>query len=280
MMQKFPFVALLNILAALGVEQEKLAASPALDEISDDDDYRIRTLMVRAGTECRRLGMAGGADEPIARISNVLVRINGHARDVDGRSPSGVRHDLKALRESLNHSLSKYLFLYMPQEAARFYDQPELFSNRVAIDFPRVNEEITLAGNCYAAGVYTACVFHLTRALERALFVLAQDPTLGITIRNAREETWETLINKIESWLTALQKAPNTTPNKKPNLENYSGPALQFRYFKDHWRNPISHGRASYDGPQALSALGKVRDLMESFTKIPGLKEDPAMIMP
>lgn len=184
------------------------------------------------------------------------------------------------VKHGIYEKLEQRKFMYMPDTQAGYYDQQELFGSEVSDRFPSANKEIGIAANCYATGNYTACVFHLTRALERALFVLAQDPTLGITIKDARDETWETLINKIESWLLALQKAPKDTPNKKLNLETYSGPALQFRYFKDHWRNPISHGRASYDGPQALSAIGKVQDLMESLVVIRGLKEEPGMIMP
>lgn len=185
------------------------------------------------------------------------------------------------VKHGIYEKLEQRKFMYMPDAQAGYYDQQELFGSEVSGRFPSANKEIGIAANCYATGNYTACVFHLTRALERALFVLVQDPTLGITIVDARLETWETLINKIESWLLALQKASNTAmPNRKQNLETYSGPALQFRYFKDHWRNPISHGRASYDGPQALSALGKVKDLMDSLAEIPGLKEEPGMIMP
>ena len=38
---------------------------------------------------------------------------------------------------------------------------------------------------------------------------------------------------------------------------------LLFRYFKDHWRNPVNHFRSKYDEPQALSAINHVRDFMQ-----------------
>ena len=63
-------------------------------------------------------------------------------------------------------------------------------------------------------------------------------------------------------------------------LDIYSGAALNFRYFKDHWRNPISHSRSSYDRLQALSALGKVEEFMKHLAEVVGLEEKPGMVLP
>ena len=237
-------------------------------------------------TEQQRIDMHGHADRAELVCAKYDIDVSYYTDRLRGKIDNPdqytftVASAVNDVRHCINNELRKRKFMYMPDPESGYYDQQDLYGSEVSQRFPSANREIRIAGNCYATGNYTACVFHLTRALERALFVLVQDPTLGITIVDSRLETWETLINKIESWLLTLQKAPNTTPNKKVNLETYSGPALQFRYFKDHWRNPISHGRASYDGPQALSALGKVRDLMDSLAEIPGLQEEPGMITP
>lgn len=167
---------------------------------------------------------------------------------------------LREIRDAITKDLYERLFLYVPLEDAGYYNKDDLFG--IKDKFGKANKEIKLAGNCYATGNHTACVFHLTRVLERGLWALAQEPRLGITIQDPGIETWETLINRIESAITNLQQVPKTG-DKLKNLDLFSGAAIQFRYFKDHWRNPVSHLKADYDGPQALSALNKVRDFMQ-----------------
>ena len=74
------------------------------------------------------------------------------------------QHQLNELIGALNKDLEDKLLLYVPSEFAEYYNQDDLFG--VKNKFPKANEEITLAGNCYATENYTACVFHLMRGVE------------------------------------------------------------------------------------------------------------------
>jgi len=213
---------------------------------------------------------------------------------------------LKALRRAIEDELWMNVFMFIPRDQASFYegnrassymikhraneapsDIDMLFGQKVNDNFPGARGDINEAGNCYASGRNTACAFHLTRVLERGLFVLAQDaslfgltnPALQIGVKDAALETWETLINKVESAITNIQKVQRSG-QKIRTLELYSGAAMHFRYFKDHWRNPISHSRASYDEPQAHSGMTKVREFMKYLAETIGLEEKPGMILP
>ena len=42
---------------------------------------------------------------------------------------------------------------------------------------------------------------------------------------------------------------------------------MQFRYFKDAWRNHVCHQREHYDVNQAYSVLIHVADFMEAVSK-------------
>jgi len=187
-------------------------------------------------------------------------------------------HELKELREALHQDLYKRFALLLTDEERVYFDKVYPFGRQVYDNFESARQDIREACNCYALDRPTACVFHLTRVLERGLFVLVQDPKMGITLKDAREETWETLINKIESFIKDVQNQKRSL-QKGQDLELYSGAAMQFRYFKDHWRNPISHCRTVYDAAQALSSMAKVQELMVYLAMV-GMKEELGMILP
>jgi hypothetical protein len=75
-----------------------------------------------------------------------------------------------------------------------------LFGDAVADAFPAAEQEITDAGKCRAAGLWTASVMHLMRAIEEPLNSLAQ--WLGAETG----QNWNTALNQIDAKLRALNK--------------------------------------------------------------------------
>lgn len=75
-------------------------------------------------------------------------------------------------------------FLLVHTEREHYYRQPDaLFGDEVNKVFGGdTGEDISEAGKCYALGRYTATVFHLMRAMERAIHVLSEK--LGATVTN------------------------------------------------------------------------------------------------
>jgi hypothetical protein len=73
---------------------------------------------------------------------------------------------------------------------------------------------------------------------------------------------WKNVIDKIEAEIRKLEQLPKGQI-KDEKLKFYSNVAVQFRYFKDAWRNHVAHFREKYDEHQALSILIHVRDFME-----------------
>ena len=54
---------------------------------------------------------------------------------------------------------------------------------------------------------------------------------------------------------------------KDETLSFYSRVALQFRYFKDAWRNHVDHNREVYDADQAHSILIHARDFIKELAE-------------
>src|SRR5207253_1328337 len=128
-----------------------------------------------------------------------------------------------------------------------------LFGQEVYDNFPSTRNDVAEAGNCFAVNRYTACVFHCMRVLEKGLHALVHDLNnrygAGITFSKTVEETnWGPIIDEIHNTLTQpkRQNILNPKPTQQ-DLSFYSKAAREFEYFKNAWRDDVSHSRSSYD---------------------------------
>lgn len=180
--------------------------------------------------------------------------------------PAGIRHG--AAGQALTHFsdllMSEledcHLFL-VPKGRVSYYGSTRLFGDAVRDAFPSALQDVAEAGSCYATGCYTACVFHCMRALESGLAALAED-VLG---RRPGREQWGNIIEDVEKAVETVRK--NGIPGvgrdeKNEKLQFWSEAAKEFGYFKDGWRNHVTHARTFYDENSALSVLHHVRAFM------------------
>ncbi len=101
--------------------------------------------------------------------------------------------------------------------------------------------------------------------LEKGLHSLATE--LGVGMSSGIEfENWKNIIDQIEKEIRKLEALPKG-PAKTATLTFYSEAASQFRYFKDAWRNHVSHARAQYDEREALTIFEHVRTFMHDLAE-------------
>ena len=94
------------------------------------------------------------------------------------------------------------------------------------------------------------------RILEIGLAILAKQ--LGVSSDQAN---WQNIIDQIEKELAEFEKKA-TRRQRATTLKFYSGAAVQFRYFKDAWRNHVAHVRDVYDEEDAERIFRSVKDFM------------------
>lgn len=171
-------------------------------------------------------------------------------------TPIDMEQWLKELDKRINEELEGQLFYYIPGHKARFAD---LWPSDVPLrmKFRASVEELEEAAKCYAFGLGTACVFHSMRALEKGLLVFArlvlgQEPQL---------ENWKNIIDQIEAKIRSMENDPKGTA-KSETLKFYCGLAVQFRYFKEAWRNHVSHSRETYKEEKAHSIMQHVFEFL------------------
>lgn len=169
-------------------------------------------------------------------------------------------NDLFALTERVNDEIDIYrVFCIQPIKAA-FYKGDDAFGDDVLKKFSSAEHDIREAGRCYALERNTACVFHLMRVLERGLAALANE--FGVS---AAHTNWQNIIDQIESKIVQIDKTTHG-PNWKDEQSYYSSAAVQFRHFKNAWRNHTQHARSQYNAEQARHIFEHVCEFMNHLS--------------
>jgi hypothetical protein len=168
---------------------------------------------------------------------------------------------LETLIEAMIGQLARRYYVYVPVEVADFYTDPLSKFPRSLFRFPSIKADVEEACRCYALRRYTASVFHSMGILQVGLYSLAQETGASFPFKIQLAE-WETVIAQIESKIKKMRELPKSD-KKDEDLTFYSNLAVQFRYFKEAWRNHVAHLREEYDKDQAHSIILHVRDFME-----------------
>jgi hypothetical protein len=172
-------------------------------------------------------------------------------------------NDILRLWRVIEDELEERFFKYIPQEDTKWYEKEDSFGIKVSTAFPSAKDDIKEAGTCFATERYTACVFHLMRVLEHGLRALAKDVKLSFG-----KKTWGKIIGIIEDNIKDLEKANFQTEEEIERLQFLSQAATDFRYFKNSWRNHVSHLRYTCkDRLEALLILNHVNSFMNHLSK-------------
>ena len=127
--------------------------------------------------------------------------------------------------------------------------------------FPSARDDILASVDLWALGHGTASVFHLMRVVEHGLRAVAENVGKSFETQN-----WQNIIDEIEAEIRNLGKSLPRGTEKNDRLQFLSETAKEFVYFKDGWRNYVSHGRGLYDVYQARSVLEHVKAFMTTIS--------------
>jgi hypothetical protein len=174
--------------------------------------------------------------------------------------------ELDGILHQASIALAKKRFAYIPSPNDEYFERDKLFGERVFEMFEDARQDVKDAGNCFAASLPTACVFHLMRVSEHGLRALAR--RLKVSLKDKGRTvpleygTWDKVIVVCQSRITEARKKSHG-PKKKSELSLYSEAAEHCAFIKDIWRNNLSHTRSPYSQDEASGALGRVRDFMQ-----------------
>lgn len=198
---------------------------------------------------------------------NRLEMFNEHLQDV-GRNASEVYTDLHGLFRAFVEELCRITYVFIPAGKFQYLEQEKLFGDCVFQKYPSARDEIKAAGNCLAADLHDAVIFHLMRAVEYGLRAFAKKLDIPITGDEMEYEGWKNIIDQMYKKVKALTDSAQGTKREKSELrELYNGVMGEFISFKDEWRNNIMHTRGKYDEKQARKVFERVNDFMNRLAQ-------------
>ena len=165
--------------------------------------------------------------------------------------------EFRVLRETLDAASKEQLIYRYPNDKAAVLWQWKDEWQEACLKFPSAQVDISAAVDLWALGHSTASVFQFMRVLECGLRTLATD--VG---RKFDRQQWHNIIEEIESGIGTIRKTGPKSAEKDERIKWLSEAAKEFMYFKDGWRNYVSHARGAYDQHQARSVMEHVRAFM------------------
>lgn len=186
--------------------------------------------------------------------------------------PQAITRALELFKQDFILELVKLKFAYIPPVNAQYFEQEALFGEKVNAEIAEANQDIKDAGNCIAASLDTAAVFHLMRVAEHGLRGLARK--LKVKLKHKGQPCslelgdWEQVITEIKNKITATRQLPKGSAQRKVKLELYSDAADHCTFMKDIWRNNMAHTRKPYRQSEAIAILERVRDFMQFLARI------------
>jgi len=281
-------VTIANLAAVRGIANSvaisEIAAQEAVRQVTEDARTKGINLFV-AWTDFRSgidqvfrpiiLERLTNVKEHLDRLTNLSERFRQKFHRLMEAAADPERFDSRRIEVLIGELLHELLaeltepaFLIVEPEKRELYEQTEPPFGRIVWDvFGDAQRDVAAAGRCLALNEWTACVVHLMRALEAPLRVIAEK--VGTTFPTPMEfENWKNIIDKIESDVNARVKALEQAKKsgaRNDALKAYGEAVLQFRHFKNIWRNNAAHSRDHYDERDAQRVYEAVKDFMQTI---------------
>lgn len=188
-----------------------------------------------------------------------------HAKKQD---PNNVHHLIAVIGE-ISHNivseLTTHLFLCVNSELKWHYLTPEaVVGEAFEATFPDAVKDAHSGIRCFVLDEWTASVFHFMRVLEHGIRSMCT--TVEISIENIQLENWKNILDQVEKKIRDMEQLARSQ-EKIEKIKFLSEAAANFRYFKDAWRNHVSHSRATYDSKDAKRVMDHVIDFMQQLAK-------------
>lgn len=177
---------------------------------------------------------------------------------------------LEAIKHDLILVVSQRKFAYIPKEVSGYFEQDRLFGDAVYEKFPKVREDVRDAGNCLAAGLHTAAVFHLMRVAEHGFRFAATRG--GVVLKEKAKPLaidfagWEKIISGLKAKSDQLRQTPKGARRER-KAQAYADLSDQCLYIRDIYRDKTMHARKRYSEYEAHIAFQRVGQFMHLLSE-------------
>jgi len=191
---------------------------------------------------------------------------------IPARPFSAVYTELQTIRKKIYEELDSVPLAVIPPDRANFFERDNLFGDEVKrACSAEINAEIKDAGNCLAADLNTAAIFHLMRVAESGMRALARHLKVKVKKNTIDSALWTEITNNIEEATGArwkkLPKAKKARKQATDFLKFCEVAANELNSFKEIWRNNVMHASGNYKASEALYVFERVNDFMQRLAK-------------
>jgi hypothetical protein len=226
------------------------------EAISDNTRVRLKGWIEKIGGAVAEEYEMSAVRDRIERFSKIISKPRATNREV--------HYQIKALREAVDDGLKGQFLYRYPKAKAEVLASWKRDWEKVTASFPGTESDIKAGADIWAMGHHTASVFHMMRVLEHGLGALARNVGRVFDTQN-----WYNIINEIEAAIKQEDKTLPRGSEKNERLRFLSEAAKEFSYFKDGWRNYVSHNKCTYDEHQARSVMEHTRHFMTILASNP-----------
>ena len=221
--------------------------------LTDGDQELIRVFMPILADLCKEMGLFGTQKYITRKANDLLADKSANNRILD--------EVLKEVEHQIKEQLTACIVLVINERDAALYSDHEKWFDITLKKFPSISTDLAEMYKCLALERGTAAVAHAMRVLEVGLRAVAK--TLEIPFARTIDSSWGPIIDEIESKLRDLEKASNKTSQMKKRLQKLSEGAVQFRHFKNAWRNNVFHTKSFYAPETARDIVYNVSTFMQ-----------------
>ena len=198
-----------------------------------------------------------------------------------------VATQLQDLYIVVHNEMGSKTFTYIPDGRRYLFEQENLFGDDVFHKFQGAQYDIKEAGNCLAADLYTAAVFHLMRVAEIGMRALARRlrvkivkqkrekrcPKCNAVIAKAGVPTttpidyalWDEVLQELKKRVEFLENSKKG-PRRTRDFKIYHELLDDLQKFKNVDRNELMHTRRSYGEDEAMVVFNSVRRFMVTLS--------------
>jgi hypothetical protein len=171
--------------------------------------------------------------------------------------------DLQQLTERVYQDMhGRVCFIISRSDAEEFYENLAPFGQEVNDAFHSAVFDIQEAAKCRVFKRETASVFHLMRALEVPLMVLAHE------LEVEYEPNWNTFLNRIDRIQQEVRDGRRTRPVDWSQREQFYAEASSLlRNVKNAWRNKVMHLEKKYTPEETERIYNATRDFFKFLSE-------------
>jgi hypothetical protein len=225
------------------LEKVLKGADHPIADVSVEEFTATTVQLLKAATEDLRLPFIYAQIERLSQLAS------------GNHTTAQLAQAIESLIDRIVDVLEEEKFLHIPSTLVKLYRGKSLFGETVETKFQPASEDIENAGRCLAVSQETAAVFHLMRAMECAVGMLATK----LVIPHPDRE-WGKLLSDIHKKIEEMPKGDLR--------DSWSECHANLYHLKQAWRNKTMHPKATYTPEQAKEVFEATRVFMSQLATL------------